>query len=309
MRAVKGSSGPVHRGIRTRPVSCNKERPSLERSVRGPPRLPPNKPNPMKPHLFIPAAVLLSLAPLASLANAQEKPGAPPAAPSAPSVTETTETTRKSVLPDSSLTKMEGKIHLMDPETKQLLLRTKLGKAPIGLTCNASTRFIDLDGKPVDLALLKPETPVEVNFAENGNELIAAKVVVQRIQVPLPGGGVTLTTRETLKPGGKMVEETIKTTVTMHSGTILKFEPGVLTLKSDQQEKALRYQYSKTTTWTNDAGEPVSPNLIKAGLPVKVRYSQRGDTLFADEVVIVTAPGTPEIPAPTKRTQDSKPEQ
>lgn len=263
----------------------------------------------MKTHLFIPAATLLALAPLASRANAQEQPGVPPAAPSAPSVTETTETTRKSVLPDSSLTKMEGKIHLMDPETKQLLLRTKLGKAPIGLTCNASTQFIDLDGKPVNLALLKPETPVEVNFAENGNELIAAKVVVQRIQVPLPGGGVTLTTRETLKPGGKMVEETIKTTVVMNSGTILKFEPGVLTLKSDQQEKALRYQYSKTTTWTNEAGEPVSPNLIKAGLPVKVRYSQRGDTLFADEVVIVTAPGTPEAPAPTKRTQDPTPGQ
>lgn len=278
--------------------------PSADRPV-----CPPNKPNPMKPHLSVPAVVLLSFASLPSLANAQEKPGPPPAAPSAPSVTETTETTRKSVLPDSSLTKMEGKIHLMDPETKQLLLRTKLGKAPIGLTCNASTRFIDLDGKPVDMALLKPETPVEVNFAENGNELIAAKVVVQRIQVPLPGGGVTLTTRETLKPGGKMVEETLKTTVTMHSGTILKFEPGELTLKSDQQEKALRYQYSKTTTWTNAAGEPVSPNLIKAGLPVKVRYSQRGDTLFADEVVIVTAPGTPEAPAPTKRTQDSKPEQ
>ena len=147
----------------------------------------------MKTHLFIPAAALLSLAPLASLANAQEKPGTPPVPPpSAPSVTETTETTRKAVLPDPSLTKMEGKIHLMDPETKQLLLRTKLGKAPIGLTCNASTRFIDLDGKPVDVALLKPETPVEVNFAENGNELIAAKVVVQRIQVPLPGGAETV---------------------------------------------------------------------------------------------------------------------
>ena len=269
----------------------------------------PTKPNSMKPHLFIPAAALLSLAPLSSRANAQEKPGVPPAAPSAQSLTETTETTRKSILPDPSLTKMEGKIHLMNPETKQLMLRTKLGKAPIGLTCNASTRFIDLDGKPVDVALLKPETPVEVNFAENGNELIAARVVVQRIQVPLPGGGVTLTTRETLKPGGKVVEETIKTTVVMNSGTILKFEPGVLTLKSDQQEKALRYQYSKTTTWTNEVGEPVSPNLIKAGLPVKVRYSQRGDTLFADEVVIVTAPGTPEVPAPTKRTQDPTPGQ
>ena len=45
------------------------------------------------------------------------------------------------------------------------------------------------------------------------------------------------------------------------------------------------------------------------GLPVKVRYSQRGDTLFADEVVIVTAPGTPEVPAPTKRTQDPTPGQ
>ncbi len=263
----------------------------------------------MKPYLLVPATALLSLAPLASHATAQEKPSAPPADPVAPPVTQTTEITRKSVLPDSSLTKMEGRIDRMDPETKQLLLRTKLGKAPIGLTCNAATQFIDLDGKPVDMALLKPETPVEVNYAENGNELIAARVVVQRIQVPLPGGGVTLTTRETLKPGGKMVEETIKTTAVMHSGTILKFEPGILTLKSDGHEKALRYQYSKTTTWINAAGEPVSPNLIKAGLPVKVRYSQRGETLIADEVVIVTAPGNPAAPAPSKRIKDPGPEQ
>lgn len=307
MRLGKASSGTLHRRIRTRPVSCNKGSPAWSAPSEDRP-VCPSKPNSMKPHLLIPAAALLSLAPLASRANAQEKPGVPPAAPSAPSLIETTETTRKSILPDPSLTKMEGKIHLMDPETKQLLLRTKLGKAPIGLTCNAATQFIDLDGKPVDMALLKPEIPVEVNFAENGNELIAAKVVVQRIQVPLPGGGTTLTTRETLKPGGKMVEETIKTTVVMHSGTILKFEPGVLTLKADQQEKALRYQYSKTTTWTNAAGEPVSPSLIKAGLPVKVRYSQRGDTLFADEVVIVTAPGNAAAPTPSNRTLVPSPE-
>ena len=260
----------------------------------------------MKTSLLIPATVFLSLAGLASSLHADGKTAPVPVAPpAAPSTTVIEETTRVAVLPDPALDKLEGKIDRIDGEKKQLMLRTKQGKEPLAYHCNAATKYVDLDGIPVNPVLLIPETPVEVRFVEDRNELIASTVVVQRIQVPLPGGGVTLSTRETLKPGGKVVAESIKkTTIVTGSGTISKVEPGFFTLTPGGEAHPQRYQYSETTTWVNAAGEPVPVTILKAGYPVKVSYTPHGDTLFADEVVVMVPPASP---APrTKQTPPKK---
>lgn len=209
----------------------------------------------------------------------------------ATSVTEET-TTRTAVLPDPSLTKREGKIDRIDAETNQLMLRTKLGKEPIGFTVNSATKFIDLDGKPVDPVLLKPEVPVELNFAEDGNKLIATRVIVQRVQVPVPGAGMTLSNRETLKPGGKVVEETSKqtTTTTINSGALQTLDDAFITLKESGVEAPVRYQISKTTVWVNAAGEPTKAGVIKPGHPVKVTFSKNGDVLVAEQIAILEPP-------------------
>lgn len=243
-------------------------------------------------HLALPALVSLFAA---NVSLAQTPPAAVPVpVPVAPPGTVIEEeTTRIAAVADPSLDRREGKVATVDAETKKLMLRTKLAKEPIGFSYNSATKYIDLDGKPFDPSLLKPEVPVTVDFVENGNELVASTILVQRVQAVLPGGGVTLTMRETRKPGGVMLEESQKTTTIVHSGTVRTFDPEYLIVQEEGQAHPVRYQYSKTTTWVNEAGEPVAADLVKAGLPVRVKHSRRGDAFFADQVVIVTATPAP----------------
>lgn len=269
---------------------------------------------PMKPFSSLSAIVVLSFTGMASL-PAQEKPArpaAPPAAaPSADANTTTTVTEERTttvVFPDPTLDKLEGKVVRIDGEKKQLLLRTKNGKEPIPYNVNLATRYVDLDGKPVSPALIIAEVPVEVRYVENGSELIASTVIVQRYQAPLPGGGVTLTNRETLKAGGKVIAETLQTTeTTKTTGEAVKptatsrpvtlgaMEKGVLTVTGDADAAPLRYQYSEATQWVNAIGEPLPLATIKPGYVVKVTYTQRGEAFFAERIVVLP-PGA--VPAP-----------
>lgn len=269
----------------------------------------------MKPFRSFPLLLLVSLSGVASLPaqeNPATKPVAPPAgAPAAASNTTTTtvteERTTTVVYPDPTLDKLEGKVVRIDGEKKQLLLRTKNANAPIPYTVNLATKFVDLDGLPVDPALIIAEVPVEVRYVENGPELMASSVIVQRYQAPVPGGGVTLTTRETLKAGGKVVEDRVKTTATSRTGTLGSMENGILTVVGDATSAPQRYQYSKTTQWVNAIGEPLPIATINPGYTVTVTYSQRGDAVFADRIVVqppdgTAAPGGVRVPATTPGT-------
>ena len=257
----------------------------------------------MRPILSPSTLCQLTLIGLTVPLYAQEKTIPAPAPLGSNSTAVTEERTTIAVLPDPNLDKIEGKIQRMDAETKQLMLRTKHGKEPIPYNCIAATRYIDLDGKPVNPALLIGEVPVEVRYVQNGSELIASTVVVQRIQAPLPGGGVTLTTRETLKAGGKVVEETVKKTSVTTSGTLRTFEPGILTLTAEGEAPAQRYQYSENTIWVNAKGEPVPVSAIKAGYPLRISYSKRGEALFADQVIVLMPSS---VPTPVPVPQETK---
>ncbi len=269
----------------------------------------------MKPFSSFPAIVVLTFTGMASLPAQNDPPSAvPPPAPAQiaePDNTTTTvteERTTVAVFPDPTLDKLEGKVVRIDGEKKQLLLRTKNGKEPIPYNVNLSTKYVDLDGRPVDPALIIAEVPVEVRYVENGSELIASTVIVQRYQAPLPGGGVTLTTRETLKAGGKVIEESLRTTesttttgeavkptATSGTGILGTMEKGVLTVTGDAASAPQRYQYSEKTQWVNAIGEPLPPAAVKPGYAVKVTFSQRGEALFAERIVVLP-PDT--VPAP-----------
>ena len=259
----------------------------------------------MKSLQSYPLLLLISFSSLASL-PAQERAAVPPQAPSsnAPTASATARVTEEKTttvaFPDPNLDKIEGKVVRIDGETKQLLLRTKNGKEPIPYGVNAATRFVDLDGLPVNPALIIAEVPVEVRYVEKGPDLVASTVIVQRYQTPVPGGGVNLTTRETLKAGGKVVEETTKTTTetartsttstaTSRSGTMTTMENGVLTIIETPGSPPQRYQYSETTQWVNANGEPLPAAMIKPGYAVKVLHSQRGGAVFADRIIVTPA--------------------
>lgn len=248
--------------------------------------------------------LVVSLSGVASLA-AQDRPAPPAAKPAASATTVTEERTTTVAFPDPNLDKLEGKVVRIDGETRQLLLRTKNGKEPIPYNVNTATRFVDLDGLPVNPSLIIAEVPVEVRYVEKGPELVASTVIVQRYQAPVPGGGVTLTTRETLKAGGKVIEETTTrtTTATTRVGTMATMENGILTVTGEAGSAPQRYQYSETTQWVNANGEPLPPATIKPGYSVRVNYSQRGDAVFADRIIVTPAGSAPagagSIPAPS----------
>lgn len=76
------------------------------------------------------------------------------------------------------------------------------------------------------------------------------------------------------------------TTVTTTAGTVSEFSPDTIIVRSESSPAPLRYHYSKTTTYVDEAGNPVSMETVKSGVPVTVYYSGAGDQLIADRIVV-----------------------
>ena len=91
----------------------------------------------------------------------------------------------------------------------------------------------------------------------------------------------------------------VKETTTTNLGTITEFSPETIVIRSETAPEPVRYQYSKTTTYVDEAGAPVSMELVKSGLPVTVYYTKIGDQMVATKVIVrkVTA-----APAAVKKT-------
>jgi hypothetical protein len=88
------------------------------------------------------------------------------------------------------------------------------------------------------------------------------------------------------------------TTTTTSAGTISEFSPDTIVMRSETSSEPLRYSYSKSTTYVDEAGAPVSIETVKSGLPVTVHYVKEGDRLIANRVIVrkhVTATETPAV--------------
>ena len=71
------------------------------------------------------------------------------------------------------------------------------------------------------------------------------------------------------------VKETTTTTTT--AGTISEFGPETIIVRSETAPEPIRYSYTKTTTYVDEAGAPVSIETVKSGLPVTVYYIKVGE--------------------------------
>ncbi|MES2707393.1 MAG: hypothetical protein V4726_12420 [Verrucomicrobiota bacterium] len=220
---------------------------------------------------------------------------------------QTSETrTTESVLPRPGLTSVEGVITRIDSETNKVMVRTKKAKEPIGFVINPSTKFTDLDGKPVATSLLVNGTPVTLFYAEDRNTLVAADLQVQRIQVPLPDGTTTLTMRETLKPGGKTVAETTTTRATTVNGVLTTSESGKISVTVAGTPTPVVYAADSATVVLDAAGQPVAVTKLDPGTPLSIAYVKEGDRLLAREITVTTTTTAPipavpvPVPAPGK---------
>jgi len=84
-------------------------------------------------------------------------------------------------------------------------------------------------------------------------------------------------------------QEKVTTTVTTTetAGTISEFSPDTIVIRSETSTTPLSYGYTKTTTYVDSTGAPVSVETVKSGLPVKVYYTRQGDRMIAEKVVIM----------------------
>jgi hypothetical protein len=80
-----------------------------------------------------------------------------------------------------------------------------------------------------------------------------------------------------------------QTTTTTSEGTISEFSPSTIIVKTQDAAAPVSYTYSKTTTYVDENGNPVSMETVKSGLPVTVYYVKDGDNLVASKVVVRTS--------------------
>ncbi len=82
-------------------------------------------------------------------------------------------------------------------------------------------------------------------------------------------------------------DEVSTTTSTTHSaGTISEFGGDTISIRSETSSEPVRYSYSKSTTYVDESGAPVSMSIVKSGLPVTVYYVKEGDRMVANKVVV-----------------------
>jgi len=109
--------------------------------------------------------------------------------------------------------------------------------------------------------------------------------------------GVMLITANTTLVAQTAVESTTSTTTS--AGTISTFSPETIVVKTEASADPVTYSYTKTTTYVDETGAPVSMTLVKSGLPVTVYYIKDGDRMIASKVIVrkaaVVVPVAPAI--------------
>ena len=86
---------------------------------------------------------------------------------------------------------------------------------------------------------------------------------------------------------------TTTTKTTNNSGTITQFGTDSFMIKTPSGSAPVTYQYTETTTYVDEAGNPVAMETVKTGVPVIVHFSESGGKMVATKVVVkkvTTAP-------------------
>lgn len=172
-------------------------------------------------------------------------------------------------------TTSEGTVSEFGPQG--IIIKTAAGTRPVRYISNETTNFVDENGNPVAANLVTSGLPVTVYYTKVGDTLIASKVMVKT--------GVTAPVRP-------LATTQIETTqaVIMSAGTISEFGPEQIIIQTESSPTPLPYTYSKTTTYVDESGAPVSIQTVKSGLPVTVYYTKVGNVLVANKVIVRKAP-------------------
>ncbi len=156
----------------------------------------------------------------------------------------------------------------------QIVVRTESSKEPLRYRFSKTTTYVDEAGNPVSVETIKSGAPVRIEFTKTEEGPVAKKVIVKK----------TTTT-----PG--RVTKTTKTKTTTSNGTYSETAGDALVIRTEASEP-VRYRFTKTTTYVDETGEPVSIETVKSGAPISVEYTQDGDSLVAERVIVRTTTTT-----------------
>jgi hypothetical protein len=105
-----------------------------------------------------------------------------------------------------------------------------------------------------------------------------------------------------LAPSTVFGQETSTTTTITSTGTVSELAPDAIAVKVATSPTPVRYTFTKTTTYVDENGNPVSVETVKTGLPVTVYYEKNGDSFVADKVVVKKTITTTNATAPATTT-------
>lgn len=88
-------------------------------------------------------------------------------------------------------------------------------------------------------------------------------------------------------------EERVVTTTTSTAGTISEFSPDQIVVRSTTSAAPVTYGFTRETTYVDEAGQPVSVQTIRSGVPVTVDYVQDGPRVVARRVIVHRAVAAP----------------
>ena len=168
----------------------------------------------------------------------------------------------------TTTTTSAGTIREFSPDA--LTVTTDSSSTPVRYVYSKSTTYVDENGNPVETRMVRSGLPVTVYYDRNGDNLVATKVVV----------------RKSVDAGsdGTMTKET--TTTTSSQGMVSAFNPDAIVIRSDASSAPQSYSFSKTTTYVDENGNPVSVDTVRSGVPVTVFYDREGDRMVATRVVV-----------------------
>jgi len=146
-----------------------------------------------------------------------------------------------------------GMLYDTDTGSSTFAVRTDESAEPVRYVYTERTTYVDEAGRPVVLKTLKSGQPVMIYYTQEGDRLVASRVVTSKSPV--------------------------------YMGTVTEYSPDKILVRSAATAEPVSYAYTKTTTYVDENGSPISIQQI-SGKPVTVYYTREGDRLVASRVIV-----------------------
>jgi hypothetical protein len=169
---------------------------------------------------------------------------------------------------------------------QSIIITKATGDQPVEYLSSETTHYVDAEGNPVDIAMMKSGLPVTVYYTETGESLVATKVVLGRAQVV----------------NSSAAAERDAVAAMNTAGIISELGESRFLIKSETSPDPVSYTYSKTTTYMDEEGKPVDVTVVKTGVPVTVYYTKVGDSMVVSRVVVRKAKLAPTQEIERKKT-------